>query len=101
MKVIWRPSVDRLSASSDLELKLVTRSLVGTAMVRSGNPSGVTSSKNIAEVIPKLGSYKTSFQTSGYVPSKGAPDGAEQPPVVAAQFGGSTSPTFTFAALLL
>lgn len=41
MKVTWRPLVERFSASSDLEEKLVTSMSVGTLIVLINEPDGV------------------------------------------------------------
>ncbi len=41
MNVSDRPSVDRLSAPSDFDEKLVVSSLVGTGMTPCGQPDGV------------------------------------------------------------
>src|SRR5580704_13257084 len=54
MKVITLPSVDRFSPSSDLELKLVTTILLGTAKLLTVVPEGVSWSRKIGEVTPKL-----------------------------------------------
>ena len=60
-----RPSGERLSASSDLEEKLVTSSFAGTSMVPIGRPDGVISASQIREVTPKLGSASTLLKTCG------------------------------------
>src|SRR5579864_6746131 len=73
---IWR-LVDRLSASSDFELKLVTiwsfrlarLELFGTSSVLTNQPDGVSSSRKIFDVMPKLPSMGALLNTVGYVPS--------------------------------
>src|SRR5215471_18151761 len=57
------PSVDRFTASSDFELKLVTRRFVGTGSVPRRFPSVVRLSRKIGEVTPKLPSGLSLFQT--------------------------------------
>ena len=66
MKVRSLPSVERLSAISDLELKLVTSwllpvwtlrwELLGTSRLLMRKPKGVIWSRKIFEVMPKLAS---------------------------------------------
>jgi hypothetical protein len=60
-----RPSGERLSASSDLEEKLVTSSFAGTSIVPSGWPDGVISASQIREVTPKLPSTSALLKTWG------------------------------------
>ena len=60
-----RPSGERLSASSDLEEKLVTSSFGGTSKVPSGRPEGVISARKIREVTPKLPSTSALLKTCG------------------------------------
>src|SRR5271154_2045818 len=106
MKVRSLPSVERLSAISDLELKLVTswllsvrmfvRELFGTSRLLRTNPKGVIWSRNTFAVTPKEGSGMTLLKTKGYFPLLVA--GAHGPTVLA-QFGGSIAPTFTLLAL--
>src|ERR1700759_1378701 len=69
MNVTARPVVDRLSASSDLELKLVTSSWVGTSVLPTTSPLGVSCHKKIGEVTPKLESATSLLNTYGYAPS--------------------------------
>ena len=71
---VWR-SVDRLSASSDFDEKLVTiwsafgptprAALFGTSMELIGQPDGLNWSRNIFEVIPKLASTRSLLKTVG------------------------------------
>src|SRR5215471_16633014 len=63
INVIDFPSLDRFTASSDLELKLVTTRLVGIGRVPRSLPSVVRLSKKIGEVTPKLPSGLSLFQT--------------------------------------
>ena len=63
MNVIDFPSVDRFTASSDLELKLVTARFVGIARVLRSLPSIVRLSKKIGEVTPKLPSEVSLLKT--------------------------------------
>ena len=63
MKVMERPSTERFSASSDLELKLVTIRSVGMGRVPSSQPSVVMSSRKMGDVTPKLPSEFALFQT--------------------------------------
>ena len=74
MKVRSRPLVDKFSASSDLEEKLVTmwpaagpNSPVpsGTRSVLTRCPSGVIWSRKIGEVTPKLGSARVVVEHAG------------------------------------
>ena len=65
MNEIVRPSGDRLSASSDLDEKLVTSWFAGTATVPRGKPEGVSSLRKIREVTPKLGSVRSLLNTCG------------------------------------
>ena len=58
----WRSS-DRFTASSDFELKLVTKVVPGTEIVVSVDPDGVISSIKIGDVMPKLPSTLLLFQT--------------------------------------
>src|SRR5271170_1244409 len=102
MKVRSLPSVERLSAISDFELKLVTswllsvrtllRELLGTSRLSRTNPEGVSWSRNIFAVMPKLPSTRSLLKTNGYFPLLVA---ATQGPTALAQFGGSKAPTFT------
>src|ERR1700722_12354059 len=107
MKVRSLPSVERLSAISDLELKLVTswslsvrtflKELFGTSRLSRTNPEGVSWSRKIVAVTPKAGSGMTLLKTKGYFPLSVA---AAHGPTVFAQFGGRRAPTFTLLALL-
>src|SRR5215472_4204405 len=63
MKVRDCPSTDRLSASSDFELKLVTIRSVGTGKEPRNSPSVVILSRKIGDVIPKLLSLAALFHT--------------------------------------
>jgi hypothetical protein len=65
MKVRFLPSLDRLSAPSDFDEKLVVSSLVGTGMTPWGKPEGVICSRYSGEVTPKLGSTVTLLNTCG------------------------------------
>ena len=65
MNVTSRPLVDRFSASSDFDEKLVTRSRVGTLNLPSIAPSGVTRSRKIGAATPKLGSTMSLLNTYG------------------------------------
>ena len=56
MKVTARPVVDRLRASSDLDEKLVTSSCVGTLILLTRFPPGVSCHRKMGEVTPKLAS---------------------------------------------
>jgi hypothetical protein len=69
MNVTSVPAVERFSASSDFEEKLVTRSREGTSIRLSTCPHGVSSSRNTGEVTPKLPSTRSLLNTNGYVPS--------------------------------
>src|ERR1700733_16337773 len=108
MNVSDLPSVERFSASSDFELKLVTIWLVGTVSVPRRRPNVVMLSRKIGELTAKLGSDTSLLNTVGYVPSAlatpqatatldGLPpavaDGTETLP--ATHPGGRTSPTVT------
>src|SRR4029077_13039935 len=106
MKRIDRPSVERFSASSDLELKLVTIMSVGTASVPSRSPLVLRLSRKIGEVIPKLPSGPSLLKTVGYVPSATAvahftftvvvpPASSGSVTVRATQPGGRVCPTET------
>src|SRR5580704_17390971 len=57
------PSVERFTASSDFELKLVTRRSVGIGRVSRSSPRVVMLSKKIGEVRPKLPSAVSLFHT--------------------------------------
>lgn len=59
----WRPLVERLSASSDLEEKLVTRSSVGTLKRSRTSPVGVTRCSTIGAATPKLESTRSLLNT--------------------------------------
>src|SRR5579863_5561758 len=63
MNVSDFPSTERLSASSDFELKLVTIKSVGIASVPRRSPLVVRLSRKIGEEIPKLPSLFELFQT--------------------------------------
>jgi len=63
MNVREFPSTERLIASSDFELKLVTIKLLGTVSVPSRVPLVVRLSRKIGEVMPKLPSVAALFQT--------------------------------------
>jgi len=63
MNVIAVPSDERFSASSDVELKLVVTRLDGTGRVLTSVPVGVIWSRKIGDVIPKLPSALSLFQT--------------------------------------
>jgi hypothetical protein len=75
MKVTTRPSVDRLSAISDLDGKLVTiwslfgeirrSELLGTSSELTSSPDGLSWSSTIFAVMPKLASAASLFQTFG------------------------------------
>jgi hypothetical protein len=65
MNVTSWPFVDRFSASSDLDEKLVTTSGVGTAIRLNTCPRGVSSSRNTGEVTPKLPSTWSLLNTYG------------------------------------
>src|ERR1700691_3956835 len=104
MKVRALPSVDRFSASSDLELKLVTIMLVGITKLLSVVADGVSRSRKIGEVIPKLPSTESLSHTllellvEGYAPlfvafAPQAPDDAVL--ALAGHTGGNTEPTTT------
>src|SRR5215469_1755449 len=102
MKVSTLPSVDRFSASSDLELKLVTIMLLGTAKLLTVVPDGVSCSRKMGEVIPKLPSTVSLLKmllvlsVAAYAPLSVAL--APQAPgaavlALAGQTGGNTWPT--------
>lgn len=55
MNVTYFPSLDRLSAPSDLDEKLVFSSLDGTGMTSSVRPEGVISRRKSREVTPQHG----------------------------------------------
>ena len=57
--------MERLSAISDFEEKLVTSSLGGTSKVLSDRPDGVIWARKIGEVTPKLPSTSALLNTSG------------------------------------
>src|SRR5271168_1507186 len=63
MKVIDLPSTERFSASSDLELKLVTSLALGIGSVPSNLPSVLRLSRKIGELTPKLPSEFALFHT--------------------------------------
>ncbi len=65
MNVTYLPSVDRLSAPSDLDEKLVFSSLEGTGMTSSVRPKGVISRRKSREVTPKLPSTESLLNTYG------------------------------------
>ena len=65
MNVTYLPSVDRLSAPSDLDEKLVFSSLVGTGMTPCGWPHGVISLRKSGDVTPKLPSTVSLLNTYG------------------------------------
>ena len=74
MNVRSRPSVDRFSASSDLEEKLVTTWSArvppgplpsGTRSTLTSRPSGVIWSRKTGDVTPKLGSDASLLNTYG------------------------------------
>ena len=103
------PSVDRFSANSDFELKLVTIWSLGMGSVPSKNPSLVILSRKIGEVTPKLPSGPSLLNTVGYVPSATAvpqvtftfavpPASNGTRTVPATQPGGNVWPTVTVAA---
>src|ERR1700721_888992 len=111
MKVRNLPSVERLRAISDFELKLVTswllsdptkgRELLGTSRLSRRKPEGVIWSRKIFEVMPKLASTRTLLKTSGYLPLLvAATQGVPLLLAVLAQFGARRAPTFTLLALL-
>jgi hypothetical protein len=60
-----RRSGDRLSASSDLDEKLVTSWFAGTAKVPRGRPDGVSWLRKTREVTPKLASTRSLLNTCG------------------------------------
>lgn len=97
------PSVDRLTASSDFELKLVVNVAPGTDRVFTTVPVGVSWSINIGDVIPKLPSTVSLFQTLLVLPMAGKAPLFVAVPVpqlaVAGQFGGSGWPMVTEAAV--
>src|SRR5579859_2655719 len=108
MNVSARRSVERFSASSDLELKLVTirRGSIGSVLTTC--PPGVTSSRKIGAVTPKLPSTWSLFQTLLGLPIAGneplstaATPALFGPPhfAVGGQRGGSNSPTVTVDAV--
>src|ERR1039458_1840056 len=76
MNVTERPSVDKFSASSDLEEKLVTRwsparprcEPSGTHSLFTRWPDGVSWSRNAGDVMPKLPSTSALSHTCGNVP---------------------------------
>src|ERR1700677_799962 len=111
MKVRSLPSVERLRAISDLELKLVTSWLLSERMLRSEllgtsrlsrrKPEGVSWSRKMVDVMPKLASTSTLLKTSGYLPLLvAATQGTPLLLAVLAQFGARRAPTFTLLALL-
>ena len=63
MKVSAVPSGERFSASSDFELKLVLTRLGGIGSVLTSVPVGVIWSRKIGDVMPKLPSTLSLFQT--------------------------------------
>src|SRR5580704_19542311 len=104
MNVTTLPSVERLRASSDLELKLVTIMLLGMASVLTVVPDGVIWSRKMGEVIPKLPSTTSLLKTllvlvvEGYAPLAVAfPAHAPGAAVLAlaGQTGGNVSPMTT------
>src|ERR1039457_5169833 len=107
MKVSTLPSVDRFSPSSDLELKLVTIMLPGTATLLIVAPDGVSCSRKMGEVTPKLPSIllllKMLFAlvVDTYAPlSEALPAQAPADAVLAlaGQTGGNAWPTTTVLA---
>ena len=69
MNVTARPVVETLSASSDLDEKLVTNWSVGTLILPTTSPPGVSCHRRIGEVTPKLPSATSLLNTYGYAPS--------------------------------
>jgi hypothetical protein len=68
MNVTLFPSVERFSASSDLEGKLVTALEVGMAKVSTStrlSPITASRSRTMGEVTPKLPSWASLAQTPG------------------------------------
>jgi hypothetical protein len=63
MNVMDFPSIERFSASSDLELKLVTIRSLGIGSVPKSRPSVERLSRKIGELTPKLPSEPELFQT--------------------------------------
>ena len=59
------PVVERLSASSDLDEKLVTRSWVGTLILPTTSPLGASCHRKIGDVTPKLLSTTSLLNTYG------------------------------------
>src|ERR1700722_1378188 len=112
MKVSSLPSVERLRAPSDFELKLVTSwllpgwmlgmELLGSSRLSRRKPEGVIWSRKSFEVIPKLPSTRSLLKTKGKVPSKAAVvAGVVQEPEAAEQFGGrGVTPTTGLFGLL-
>src|ERR1700730_10310716 len=108
MNVTTSPLVDRFSASSDLELKLVTIRCGSIGTERRTRPSGAISSRKIGEVTPKLPSTVSLSQTLFGLPGEGnnplAIAGTPAllvPPhfAVDGHCGGNNSPTVTVDAV--
>src|ERR1700733_5832562 len=108
MNVTTRPSVERLSAISDLDEKLVTTRLpIGwsrrsecwgpsTSSELMNLPDGSSWSSTIFAVMPKLLSTTSLLKTNGY-----APPSVAVTQLGATQLGGSTVvPATTFSGLL-
>src|ERR1017187_714901 len=104
MKVITLPSVDRFSPNSDLELKLVTIMLLGTAKLLTVVPDGVSWSRKMGEVTPKLPSILLLLNTllallvDAYAPLSvafAAQAPADAVLALAGHTGGNAAPTTT------
>ncbi len=65
MNVISRPSVERLSANSDFDGKLVTSWSPGTSSELTTPPQGRSWSRKIRDVTPKLASARSLSNTVG------------------------------------
>src|ERR1700722_18728708 len=112
MNVSDLPSVERFSASSEFELKLVTIFSLGIASVPSRKAKVVMLSRKMGDETAKLPSDSSLLNTAGYVPSAVATPQATAtlagfPPAVAdgtetlpaTQPGGRVSPTVTVDAV--
>jgi hypothetical protein len=102
MKVIAVPSVERLRATSDLELKLVVTMEVGMGSVLTNVPTGVNWSRKMGDVTPKLPSMRLLLKTllvlvvDAYAPLSVALTVAQA--AVEGQTGGRGWPTASVAA---
>jgi hypothetical protein len=107
MYVMAVPSVERFSATSDLELKLVVPRLGGIGSVLTSVPVGVSWRRKTGEVMPKLPSTRSLLNTlfvlvvEAYAPLSVAFAALHCVVAVAGHTGGNGCPTASVAALPL